>query len=52
MKKTFMILVSILVVFFGIAGSVYMMGKTQNNISEEESEEIIVSDKVTDECVE
>ena len=53
MKKALLFLSFIIAVIGGIAGSMYMMSKTQKQTAEnEEKNEIQISDKVTDECVE
>ena len=53
MKKALLFLSFIIAVIGGIAGSMYMMSKTQKQTAEnEEKNEIEISDKVTDECVE
>lgn len=50
MKKV--LLISIIVIAFlgGIAGSIYMMSRTQKNAEVEEKNEVQIADKVTDEC--
>lgn len=51
MKKILLISVIVIAFLGGIAGSMYMMSKTQKHAENEEKEETKIADKVTDECV-
>lgn len=52
MKKALLIAFAVIAIVGGIIGSMYMMGKSQKQSEVEEKNEVQISDKVTDECVE
>ena len=52
MKKTFFIIFTMLFLIGGVVGSLVMMSKMNNSKHEKENNEIEISDKVTDECIE
>lgn len=52
MKRELLIVFAAIAIVGGIIGSIYMMGKTQRQTEAETKNEVEISDKVTDECVE
>ncbi len=51
MKKIIFSTISVFIIVFGIIVSIYMMNKTTNKQEESKIENIEISEKVTDECI-